>query len=187
MATRLERARMNERAALLKELGVEDPEKAKAAIAAAKAAEDAKKTAEERAAELRAKYESATTEAQRKDELIKEHASRMLMALTPEQQKVITDFAGDNPAEQLRAIHHFAPTWAKSENAQPQASQTPPKQETPPAAPPAQTAPAPTAPAGTTPHSPPDPRATYMALRSKNPFAAAAYGLANRQAYDRRQ
>lgn len=176
MATRLERAKSAERAALLKELGVDDPELAKAAIAAAKAAEDAKKTAEQRAAELSEKLKGTQTEAEKHAALIREHAGRMLMALTPEQQKIITDFAGDNPAEQLRAVHHFAPTWNKPEPSPPAAA--------PPPAPPANTSPPPNAPPGNAPGSPPDVRTVYLTQRQTNPFAAAAYGLSNPQVYE---
>lgn len=182
---RLKRSEAAARAALLKELGVEDPELAKAAIAAAKAAEEQKKTAEQRAAELDAKLKGTLTEAERHAALIKEHAGRMLMALTPDQQKAISDFAGDNPAEQLRAIHHFAPIWAKQAEEiakAAQAVQAAPATNAP--APPANTSPAPTAPASVSPGSPPDVKATYQQLRATNPFAAAAYGTLNPQAYE---
>lgn len=173
---RLNRAKEIAKGELLKELGVDDPEAAKAAIAAAKAAAEAKKTAEQRAAELSEKLKGTQTEAEKHAALIREHAGRMLMALTPEQQKIITDFAGDNPAEQLRAVHHFAPTWNKPEPTPPVAA--------PPPAPPANTSPPPNAPPGNAPGSPPDVRTIYMTQRQTNPFAAAAYGLSNPQVYE---
>ena len=109
------------------------------------------------------------------------------MALTADQQKAISDFAGDNPTEQLRAIHHFAPIWAKQAEEIAKATQaaTPPA-ATPPAsaAPPATTSPAPTAPPSNGVTSPPDTRATYQHLRATNPFAAAAYGTSNPTAYE---
>ena len=181
---RLTRAEEAARTALLKELGVSDPEKAKAAIKAAHDAEEAKKSAEQRAVELDAKLKGTQTEAERQAALIKEHAGRMLMALTPDQQKAISDFAGDNPTEQLRAIHHFAPIWAKQADELAKATQAVTPPATPPAAPPANTSPAPTAPPSNGVTSPPDTRATYQHLRSTNPFAAAAYGSLNPKAYE---
>lgn len=184
---RLKRAESAAQAALLKSLGVDDPEAAKQAIAAAKAAADAKKTAEERAAELDAKLRGSLTESEKQSAIIKEHASRMLMALPAGRQKAITDFAGDNPGEQLRAIHAFAPTWAKEDtaaDAKAAEAAALAAAEAAKSAPPATTAPAPNAPAGTTPGSPPDPQALYAAARARNPFAAAAYGAANPAAYE---
>lgn len=181
---RLNRAKEIAKGELLKELGVDDPEAAKAAISAAKAAADAKKSAEEKAAELATKLSTTQTEAQRLAALAKEHAGRMLLALTPEQQKAITDFAGENAEQQLRAIHHFAPLWAKQEADAAAAKAAAASAAQPPEPPPANTSPAPTAPSGVTPTSPPDARSAYLAERARNPFAAAAYGLSNPQAYE---
>jgi hypothetical protein len=174
----------------LQELGVDDPEAAKAAIAAAKAADDAKKSAEQRAAELDGKLKSTQTEAQRNAAIIKEHAGRMLMALSAEQQKAITDFAGEDPALQLKAIHSFAPTWAKQEadkEAAAEAARLAAAATGVASAPPATTSPAPNAPASSSPGSPPDAAALYTSARARNPFAAAAYGAANPQAYEIKQ
>ncbi len=180
---RLKRHEATVQAALLKELGVDDPAAAKQAIADAKAAAEAKKTAEQRAAELDAKLKGSQTESEKQAALIKEHAGRMLMALTADQQKAVSDFAGDNPSEQLRAIHHFAPLWAKAESdaATRAAAATPVATVT---APPANTSPAPIAPSSVTPGSPPDAAALYTSARTRNPFAAAAYAQANPQAYE---
>lgn len=180
---RLKRAEESAQAALLKSLGIDDPEAAKQAIADAKAAAEAKKTAEQRAAELDTKLRGVMTQAEKDAATIKEHAARMLMALTPEQQAAIANVAGDDPGLQLRAIHAIAPTWAKQE-AEREAAAVAAAAQSAPVAPPATTSLAPTAPGSTSPGSPPDARELYNSVRSRNPFAAAAYGLANPQAYE---
>lgn len=178
LADRIERAKKSGAAELLKQLGTSDLAAAKAAVSAAQAAEELKKTADQRAAEASTRATQAEQDAARANALIKEQAARMLMVLTPEQQKSVTDFAGDNPAEQLRYIQHAAPLWAKPAAAV-TASTTEAKPAAQVAATPTNTAPPPGAPPGTAPASPPDHRAVYMQLQQSNPFAAAAYGIAN--------
>jgi hypothetical protein len=198
LSSRLERAKSIGKADLLKELGATDPIAAKAAIEAARAAEESKKTAEQRAIEAANKLSLAEQSRARSDALIKEQAARMMMVLSPDQQKAITDFAGDEPAEQLRAIQHFVPLWAKTPAMAPAATEADAEltdadiaeleanlktvkearaAKTAGSPPPATTSPPPGSPPATTPGSPPDHRAVYSALATKNPFAAAAYGL----------
>lgn len=176
---RLARAEKSARDALLADLGVTDQAAAKAAIAAAKAAADASKTAEQRAADATAEAAQQRREAERLLAITTEHASRMMFVLTAEQQKAVKDIAGDDPAAQLRAIGVLGPTWAKDAAA---------TAATAPAAPvaPVTTGPGANAPAGAAPGSPPDHRAVYTTMRETNPFAAAAYGLSNPAAYDRK-
>ncbi len=176
---RLARAKNSAREAILQELGVTNPDEAKAAIAAAKAAADAKKTAEERAAEYAQQVNALKTTTERQAAYAKEMAGRMLMALSPEQQKAVTDFAGDDPMKQFEAIKHFGPTWAAIEQAKIDAAKT-----AEPLKPAAQTSPAPGAPAGETPVSSDDPKTVYQAQRATNPFAAAAYGLSHSTVYN---
>lgn len=183
LPTRLARATESAKAALLLELGVANPDEAKVAIAAAKAAADAKKSAEERAAELSTQLTASQTNAQKQAAYAKEMAGRMLMALTGEQQKAITDFAGDDPLKQYEAIKHFGPTWAAAEAAKEAAEHA--AAEALKAKPVAQTSPAPGAPTGEVPASPEDPKSVYQTTRTKNPFAAAAYGFSNPAVYDR--
>lgn len=199
LATRLERAKGIGRDGLLKELGTDSLDAAKAAIADAKAAAEAKKTAEQRALEATSKAAQTEQALARSTALLKEQAGRMMMVLTQDQQKAVTDFAGEDPQEQLRAIHHFAPLWAKaaaapladegemsdeeiakleSDLAEVKAAKAG-KQPGAAAPPPANTAPPPGAPPGNTPGSPPDHRAVYSQLSRTNPFKAAAYGLQN--------
>lgn len=203
LATRLERAKGVGREGLLKELGTDSLDAAKAAIADAKAAAEAKKSAEQRALEASTKASQTEQQLARSTALLKEQAGRMMMVLTQDQQKAVTDFAGEDPQEQLRAIHHFAPLWAKaattpaesesitdeeiakleSDLAEVKAARAgkQPAASAPAGAPPlpANTAPPPGAPPGNAPGSPPDHRAVYSQLSRTNPFKAAAYGLQN--------
>lgn len=184
LATRLERAKAAEREAVLKDLGVSDPAAAKAAIAAANAAAEAQKSAEQRALEASNRVTSLSADTERKDKILKEQAGRMLMALTAEQQKAITEFAGADAEKQLQAIYHFAPTWAAQAVAAEAAARAAlPAVPAVPAAP-ANTSPAPGAPSSETPGSPPDPKSVYQTTRATNPFAAAAYGLSNPSVYE---
>lgn len=158
-------------AALLSELGITDLESAKAALADAKARAEAGKTAEQKAAELAASLTAVQTEAQRHRAIITEHAARMIGVLTPKQQELVKSFAGDDPAQQLSTIQKLTDSGVLVID-----------EETPPP-PPANTAPPPNAPGGSSGTSPPDHKATYSALRSSNPFKAAAYGAQNPSVY----
>ena len=156
LGPRLER----ERKTLLKELGIEDPEAAKSAIAAAKVAADAKKTAEEKAAELSTKFNASEAERLRMLAITKEHAARMIGVLTQKQQDAVRAIAGDDPALQLNTIGALSEVWAKEEVAKP-----------------ATTAPPAAAPAAVVPGAPPNHKTQYQTIRATNPFEAAAYGL----------
>ncbi len=190
LPARLQRAEASARAAVLSELGVTNADEAKAAVAAAKAAADAKKTAEERAAELATQLNATKTAAERQQGLFKELSGRMFMALTPEQQSAVKDFAGDDPEKQYLAIKHFGPTWAAAEQAKEAAAQAAQAAAVAaaaaaPKAAPAQTSAAPAAPSSETPTaSSQDPKSLYQSARVSNPFAAAAYGLRNPSIYD---
>lgn len=183
LAQRLDRSKVTARNDVLKELGAENLDAAKAAIKAANEAAEAKKTADQRLAELGVKVTAAEQASARQAALLKEQSARMLMVLTAEQQKDVTDFAGDDPEQQLRTIHHFAPLWSReaiaAAAAVPPASGAQPAPGAPPVAPaaPVNTAPPPGAPPGTPPGSPPDHKSVYSATQRTNPFAAAAYGL----------
>lgn len=163
----------------LEKLGLSeaDLETAKAAIAAAKAAEESKKSAEQRAVEAEARAKQAQSRAEQFEATSKEHAARMMLVLTEDQQKAVKAIAGEDAALQLRAIHALGPTWAAAaESAKATAAKTTTQ------AAPATTAPPPNAPGGTDPTSPPDHRAVYASL-SSNPFERAAYGARHPEAY----
>lgn len=171
---RLEQAK----ASVLRELGVDDVEAAKKALADAKAKADAEKTAAEKAAEYKAKLDTEAAEKARLAATVAEHAARMLMGLTAEQQKAVKDIAGDDAAAQLRAIGALQPTWAAQRATQAAEAAA----AAPAAVAPATTSPAPSAPNGAV-TSPPDHRAIYVELRRSNPFAAAAYAEQHPEAY----
>ncbi len=155
-----------ERAKVLAELGVANPEEAKTAIAAAKAAADAEKSAETRAAELKAKFDGASATVVAQNAIIAEMAGRQMGVLTAEQSTAVKAIAGDDPGAQMKTIAALQPTWAKPAPAAPPAG----------AAPVVDTAPGRAAPSGAG-GSPPDQRATYDQLQKQNPFAAAEHGL----------
>ena len=157
---RLEQAERAAERKVLETLGVTDVASASKAIAAAKAAEEAGKSAETRAAELAASLKTAQTEAERLTSVTREHAARMLGVLTSEQQEAVKAVAGDDAGKQLQAIGALSKTWAAAKQAEPVN----------------------TAPVGgppSDPTSPPDHRSTYQSLKATNPFAAAAYGLSH--------
>lgn len=171
---RLEQAK----ASVLRELGVDDVEAAKKALAEAKAKADAEKTAAEKAAEYKTKLDTESAEKARLAATVAEHAARMLMGLTAEQQKAVKDIAGDDAAAQLRAIGALQPTWSAQRATQAAEAAA----AAPAAVAPATTSPAPSAPNGAV-TSPPDHRAIYVELRRSNPFAAAAYAEQHPEAY----
>lgn len=153
------------RAKLLAELGIDDPEKAKAAIALAKKAETEAKSVSDRLAETSTQLGKAQTEAERYKAVTTEFAARQMMALSAEQQAAVKAIAGEDAAAQLGAITALTPTWAKSTPATPA-----------PVTPAAGTAPPPNAPASSV-VSHTDHKAVYATLQKSNPFEAARYGI----------
>lgn len=176
---RLAQAKTNaaaeERAKVLAELGVTNADEAKTAIAAAKTAADANKSAEQRAAELKTKLDGETAKIAEQSKVIAEIAGRQMMSLTAEQSAAVKAIAGDDAGAQLRAISALQPTWIAPATAAATAAAatttTAPVVATAP-----NTAPGHTAPNGAT-ASPPNHRAAYEATQKTNPFAAAEYGL----------
>jgi hypothetical protein len=167
---RLERAKQSEREALLAELGVKDAKKAKADLEAAEKAREEAKTVADKLTDAASKLTRTETEAERLRGITKEWAARQMMGLTPEQQAAVKVIAGDDAAEQLKAITALTPTWAKATGAA----------ATPPLPTPATgTAPPPNAPAGTQSTSQPNHKEVHAALLKTNPFAAADYALAH--------
>ena len=171
-----ERLRRQE-ATLLSELGIKSKEEARAAIEAARKAEEANKTAEQRAADALAKFEAAEKQLAGSNALLLEQAGRMMMALDATHQAAIRKIAPDSdPSGQLRTIAALAPIWTAQSvavQAAMAATQTPASG----------TAPAPSAPGDVALNSPPDHKAIYRDIKSQNPFAAAAYGLSHGDLY----
>jgi hypothetical protein len=170
---RLSRAEEQARAKLLQDLGVTDPEKAKAAIAlAAKAEEEAKSTGQ-KLGETAKERDALKTEAAHLRAVTAEWAARQMLGLTAEQQGAVKAIAGDDAAAQLKAITALTPTWGKPA---PLPGSVP--VVTAPPTPASGTAPPPTAPGSTT-ISQQSPREVYAALAKNNPFAAAEFAMAN--------
>lgn len=159
---RLER----ERAATLKKAGFESLEDAQASSTAQKAQREADKTAAEKAAEANAQLKKSQTKEKALTEAVSEFASLQMTTLSAEQKAAVELIAGEDPALQLKAIAALAPTWVKPVDATKTAVKA--VDTTPPANAPSQT---------TT--SEINHKAQYEALRTSNPFAAAAFGLAH--------
>ncbi len=156
---RLER----ERAKVLKDLGVDSIEAAKAAIAANKAKEDSEKSTAQKAAEFEASWK---TEKAAKDAIAAElgaYAQSAMSALTEPQRAAVAAVAGDDAAKQLSTIRALTPTWASA------------------AAPPAAPAIKDTVSAAPMPRdgggivSPPDLKAVHAELQKTNPVLAARF------------
>jgi hypothetical protein len=167
---RLARAEEQAREKLLADLGVKDTAKAKAAIDAAKKAEEDAKSVTDKLTEETSKRTRVETELEHERAINKEWATRQMMALTAEQQAAVKAIAGENHAKQLQAIGALAPTWATQTTA--------PTATKPLPTPASGTAPPPNAPAGTI-VSEANPKEVHAALSKQNPFAAADYGLAH--------
>jgi hypothetical protein len=179
LSARLAREREQGRKAALGELGVTDTASAKKVLDDAAAAAEAKKTADQRLLETGGKVTTLEQENARLKEATASYATAQMATLTPEQQAAVRALAPDtDPAGQLKTITAFAPTWGKlAPAAAPPAAGAAPTVGAPPAvaAPPATgTAPPANAPPSTT-VSPPDRKAEYLALKAKNPHAAALY------------
>jgi len=172
---RLEQAKRNAEAELLKSLGVDSADAAKAAVAAAKAKADAEKSAETRATEAATALANEKARVAELEASTREYAARMMVGLTPEQKAAVDKLAGADPAKQLSAITALAPTWSTQAPSDPVATPLAVMTTAPPAG----------APSGETPAQP-SARATYEQMKQSNPFAAAAYGLANPAVYDRK-
>jgi hypothetical protein len=160
---RLDRAKQAARAEVLKELGAESLDAAKARIAAAKALEDSQKSELQRLNERIAALEPSAAKVAELQAVVAAHADAELAKLTEEQRAAVAAIAGDDKARALATVEALRPTWVKAAPAAP-----PP---TPPAAN--------TAAAGAAPTGAPVPtvnyRATWEALKAANPIQAAQY------------
>lgn len=142
------------------EYGGASAEQVKAALALAKAAEEAKKTDAENLATARAEAEAVKVRASALEAALKGHADRELASLTDTQRAAVVALAGDDPAKVIPAINTLRPTWLV---------------ESAPKAPPGNTAPpAGTAPTPGTPVPAVDHKAKLAALEA-NPYAHADY------------
>jgi len=108
LSGRLDRAKKE----LLKELGVEDVKDAKAALAAFKADQEAKKSDLQKAQERAASLETAAKERDLYKTHVEASSKASLAALTEAQRAAVTRLAGDDPLRIADAIDVLRPTWA---------------------------------------------------------------------------
>lgn len=168
---RIGNAKKSAVAETLKELGVEDLESAKAAIAAKKKIDDEAKTAAQKAAELDTKLKATETEKAAMAEALATYAAAQMKGLTEAQRAAVTAIAGEDAAKQLKAIEALSPTWAAGATSTTTTDTTTQK--------PTDTAPIKSAPKDNGGNSPPDHKAVYAELKKTNPFLAARYGIAH--------
>ena len=165
---RLRRSEEAARKAILKELGVENPKDAKAALDAYKADQEAKKSELQKAQERAAALEAAAAERDQYRSAVEAQAAADLASLTPEQRAAVEALAGDNPLKVSTAIRALRPTWAV-----PAASVNPSAPAAPaPMAAPANTAAPAAAPRPTSPKSKWD---EFQELDRSNPRAAGLF------------
>jgi hypothetical protein len=176
LKSRLDQARRNERTALMAELGVKDPDAAKAAIAAAAAAAEAEKTAATRLTERDAALTTTTARLSSLEQVVKARADSELASLTEAQRAAVAAVAGEDSARALAVIDALKPTWAVATVTPAAVTPAPAVTAAIPAVvvPPATTTPPPVAPGGAA-GSPPDRKAEYAALKAKSAVAASAY------------
>lgn len=168
---RLEREAQKGRAALLKELGIEDPEVAKAALRAAHDAAEASKTSEQKRLEAEQRATAAEQRIQELSKLTGQLAEQRLATLNEAQRAIVSEHLGGDAEATVKALDLLAKI---SEAGKPATAATPP---------PATTSPATAAPPPVTQTSPPDHPAIYAELKRANPFAAASYAQAHPEVY----
>lgn len=157
LASRLGR----ERNKLVKQLGLESLDEAKALLDEAKRLKAERLSETERMQARIKELESLAKDAEELRGSVAVQAKEAMSALTQAQREAVEDLAGESPSKQLKAIAKLRPTWAASAPA--------------PLPPPASTAPATSsAPAPTASHSE-NHLATWERLKSIHPIAAAYY------------
>lgn len=175
VAARLEQAKRVAATEVLRSIGAETPEQAKAAVERAKAAADAEKSAADKAAEATARAALLQKERDDLHSTVGVYAAAQLSALTAEQRAAVVALAGDSPAAQLRTLDALRPTWTA---ALPAGNAPPPVAPAPVAAPlaaPANTAPPQGAPPAGAPPAQVDHLAVLKTLETTNPIRAARY------------
>jgi hypothetical protein len=159
---RIEQAKRSATAALLKELGVNDPVALKALVERGKQAEDAGKSEIERLTEKLMQTQAQAQRAAALEEVLSAHASQELEKLSENERAFLLEVAGGDPVKQLALVSKYRTTIA----ARPQQAPTQPASTTAVAATPAEA----TSPVRNL-------RAEYEALKAKNPIKAAAFQL----------
>ena len=111
LGERLQRAQDATRADVLKELGIEDLNVARAAIKAEADRVEAQKTLEQNVADLKATNETNQATLKSLQETVATRAAHEMTGLTKEQRAAVTVVAGDDTQRQLQVITALRPTW----------------------------------------------------------------------------
>lgn len=173
LAARLER----ERRTMLRDMGVDNPDDVKAALADLKKRREAEMTEAELLKSRVAELEKSSSDRDELHATVTDLASAKLAALSEAQRNAVLKIAGDSARKQLDAITVLSATWAP--DAPPTDGGT---GDAPTATAPTAPIPAPATTAQTAPAPPPTPAtatenrlATYEKLLTDNPMAAATY------------
>jgi len=158
---------------LLKDLGAENMEEAKAAFAAIKARKEADKSFELKATELAEKLAKTTASNEQLNASLKTFASAKMSSLTAEQQAAVKAIAKNDPAAQLETIEALAPTWVQQSATSTPAVKPVVKTVV------ANTSSSTPAPAAVT-SGPVDKKAEFDRLNAMNPIAAGRFLLQHR-------
>lgn len=110
---RLAQAKEQAQKALLKDLGVTDPEEAKRILAEHAKEQEKNKTLAQKHAEAESRAAKLAAELTPLQESVKAIAATELAALPPDWQVAVKAAAGDDPAAQLRQIAAFKPLIAR--------------------------------------------------------------------------
>jgi hypothetical protein len=164
---RLARAKRSALDEALKELGVDNLEAAKGAVAKARELEEAKKSEIEKFSEKVKALEPEAKKAKDLSDRLARYADAELSKLTEPQKAAVLAIAGEDKARALDTIEALRPTWAAAPAA---ASATLPA--------PAKTTASGPAPAATAAPTI-DHKAVYEALKAEHPMKAAQYALAH--------
>jgi hypothetical protein len=163
VAERLER----EQRKLLKELGVENLDEAKAFMKEIKTRKEADKSHELKAQELATQLASSKEHGEKLASSLKTFASAKMASLSPEQQAAVKAIAKNDPAAQLETIEALAPTWVAPVEAPKEAVVKPPV---------ANTSSSKDMPAGAV-TSPTNRKAEYERMKETNPIYAGRFLL----------
>jgi transcriptional regulator with XRE-family HTH domain len=158
---------------LLKQFGAENPDELKAKLAKLTEIERSSMSEIERAKAELEDLKPKAAKVSQYETILKARVTAELAELTDEQRSAVETLGGDDPAALMKTIDALKPTWA----AQAAAQQTPAAQT--PAAPQATPAVDTAPPRGSAPAdnntSPPDHKAIWQDLQTKNPFQASVY------------
>ncbi len=162
---RLEQAKRSATGEVLKALGVDNVEAAKAAIDKARAIEEQSKSELQRLNERLNSLEPKATRASALEDRLSRLADAELAKLTEQQRAAVLAIAKDDKTAALDTIEALRPTWAAL--AAPAVAAPLPA--------PAKTTAAPAAPPASTTSATTDYRAVYESMKAENPLAAALY------------